>query len=37
LVGRRAIGIVAFLGLLLGVLPRFSQQPWTIIGSPRWL
>jgi hypothetical protein len=26
------LGIVALLGLLLGVLPRFSQQPWTIIG-----
>ena len=26
------LGIVALLGLLLGVLPRLSQQPWTIIG-----
>jgi hypothetical protein len=26
------LGIVAFLGLLLGVLPRLSQRPWTIIG-----
>jgi hypothetical protein len=26
------MGIVAFLALLLGVLPRLSHQPWTIIG-----
>ena len=26
------LGIVALLGLLLGVLPRLSQRPWTIIG-----
>jgi hypothetical protein len=26
------LGIVAFLGLLLGVLPRLSHQLWTIIG-----
>jgi hypothetical protein len=26
------LGIVAFLALLLGVLPRLSHQPWTIIG-----
>jgi hypothetical protein len=26
------LGIVAFLALLLGVLPRLSQRPWTIIG-----
>jgi hypothetical protein len=26
------LGIVASRGLLLGVLPRLSQRPWTIIG-----
>jgi hypothetical protein len=26
------LGIVALLGLLLGVLPSVSQRPWTIIG-----
>ena len=26
------LGIVAFLALLLGVVPRLSQQPWTIVG-----
>jgi hypothetical protein len=26
------LGIAAFLGLLLGVLPRLSHRPWTIIG-----
>jgi hypothetical protein len=25
------LGIVASRGLLLGVLPRLSQRPWTII------